>query len=410
MMIGSNVRNASGPGQYSYQADYSVPTSFETMRLILVNTALSPQKLEGIIVAPSLSITDMTNPEGGAWTVVTVAGSRTPILAAATNPSLPSYTLSDEINLHSLPRSDGKTGSLVFTRVVTAQDAYSVAYLVGSAPNGSINIQTFKSAFPSETAEWGFAKGDFVNSNRLAMRPDNTTRDMALFYVGGVVYGSHTKSRTLMGVGDSLTQGFATATGYDGFGRVAASVLTTAGHPTSYVDASWAGQTTGEFLARAYTLLGAGIRPDYITIPIDSPNDYDERSGQLSGRSGAQTPMMQHISAFALAGYARSLGVFPIMIPPLPLGMKGQWDAPERFDPKGFTPRSAGPKNVWFNAPALICSCEPAASMIPEIPVDQLAHDSAHYSDALQQRLGKALAALIAYLDANKSGTVSGVH
>ncbi|WP_122048621.1 SGNH/GDSL hydrolase family protein [Asaia bogorensis] len=395
LMIGSNVRNASGPGQYSYQADYSVPTRFETIRLLLVNTALTPQRLEGIVAASSQSMKDMTSPDGGTWSVVTIAGSRTPVLAAATSPSLPSYTLSDEIRLRSLPRSDSKAGSLVFTRVVTAHDAYSVAYLAGPAPNGSVVPGRFLPVPHGETAEWGFARGDFVNSDRTAMRLSNTTRDMALFYVAGLVYSSHTPGLTLMAVGDSLTQGYATASDYAGFGRIAAAMLTASGQPTSYVDASWAGQTTGEFLARAYALLDLGIRPDYLTIPIDSPNDYDEKSGQLSGRPGAQTVMMQHISAFSLAEYARSLGVVPIMIPPLPLGTKGQWDAPERFDPANYIPKSAGTENIWFNAPALICSCKPSMSTIPEIPVVDLAHDQAHYSAALQYRLGTALADLI---------------
>ncbi|WP_122049751.1 hypothetical protein [Asaia bogorensis] len=328
-IFGSMLTPASGSGQFTYLANYSLDAPFVGVRLILANVATSVVTLPRMIAAPSASGSDIANPVTAAgtaqpWATVTLNGSSTIRLPASPGGGLPSYTLSDIVPIQSVPRTDSGTGYLLYTRFVTDPASWNVSFFAARTGSGSADANLVAAINGGRTAQWGYIGGDHVTQS-LALTSASVSGNPG--FAGGVVVGAvyytTTRSYTLMAVGDSLTQGWQTASDYDGFARHAASALSAAGFATSYADASWTGQTTGQMQARAYALLAAGLRPSVMTIPVDSPNDYVRDTGAQSALAGAQATGQQRASALKLADYARSLGVFPILVTPLPLGLPG---------------------------------------------------------------------------------------
>lgn len=234
---------------------------FDAIQLIIQHDQASGYTLGGASVGVSANITNNVTPTGG-WTNVTFSGSATTAIPARIAPGVPSITLSDVINISSLDPTDGdwpylmirtycETGgysvsgtSAVMTQIAQMRGRYFAAYRDGTG-----NYAT--------TAQESFTKGSV----------------QSLIHVTGVVFYCRGRVVSVVGVGDSITQGTGvTGQSQNGFGPRAYGDVSVLPAPVVWSNFGCASQPVETYFQRFETLVSAGLRPHVVIFSPFSPN------------------------------------------------------------------------------------------------------------------------------------------
>ena len=404
--------------QFTLGEDFSLDGRFIAIQLILANPAAAVT-LPSVRVAPSATAASVTTPRDGSggtvtWSTVTCGGSASCSLPAG-SAAQPSLTLSDPLPIQSLARTDGGKFSLLYTRLLTpaTNASWQAGYL--SSGMGSLDLTAYATASGGRSVGLYYGGGDFVSSQAAAnvLVDSNAVLGSTYSYVAGVRYLSPDRVVTIMGCGDSLTAGFATASGYAGFGLQASVALSNRlGIGVSYVAHGYPGQTSTDFIANCRTAVTL-LHPAAVTLPVDSPNDWTGVSNVASGATqaaatAAQDPVriaMQQ-RALDLADTVLSYGGLPVLVTPIPFAgyskdnpsapYTGGYDAASQYGAQralagAFARTLSARAGIVLDAQRIISGYVPTTSTVPVLPKSCIAADYAHLSDTCQGNLATAL-------------------
>lgn len=385
---------------YTVGEDFSLDGPFTSVQLILANTSLSAQTLGGVLVAPSASLASKSNPvdQNGntvAFTPETLSGSATITLPGAASATQPSVTALDPIPLESLARTDGGAFALLNTRVLVKSGTNLTA---GAIPVNFPYAQYASDAGGREIHKYEIA-ADYVTTP--AGLTDTTAGNYVdgagqqFVYVVGVRFLSPSRVVTLMGVGDSLTAGALTATGFSGFGlRTATALSNQLGTGVSYEAHGYSGQVSADFVQNALNLI-AIAPPSILTIPIDSPNDYTGLTTPAA-IAAARAAMEQRI--LNLVDTSIQKGILPVVLSPIPFGTydTAATYGPSRVISGNFARLVTQRGALVLDAQSIISGYVPTAANLPTLPAGLTASDGNHLNDAGQSLLASYLTALLA--------------
>jgi hypothetical protein len=184
---------------------------------------------------------------------------------------------------------------------------------------------TYRSAgFPTTQATWNlFAQNRTLNLF-TDFGVDNVTAPAALVSANagslitpdGVQYMSSVPGYTVLGIGDSLTQGLQSSTGIHSWAVLSCLALSTPSRPVTFWNQGVSGTTSDKYWANGYTAFKA-CKPDVVTIPVWTPND-------AATQAAADTAWSR---ATDFADYAARNGAVPVLMGPVPwLGITAPWE------------------------------------------------------------------------------------
>ena len=124
------------------------------------------------------------------------------------------------------------------------------------------------------------------------------------------IYPSGTPAITFLHVGDSITEGYS-------WPRRAVNRKSLVARPMHHVNLGGSTTRTGSFLGNMYLYLQSNAKPDYVTMPIISVNNYSPLSDFNLAAAQAEYTRLQEVAVF-LTG----------------LGIKIIWWTPVNFSPK----------------------------------------------------------------------------
>ena len=396
-----HVSQAVGSTVLTFGEDFAVDGTFSAVQLVFQNTGSYVQTLGAVDVSSSASYSKIVTPvdaNGTAltWIPVTVNGSTSITLPAASTTVQPSLTLSDIIPMKSLARTDGGTKSLIFTRYLSpaAGQKFDTGIMSGAAfftqyanDSGGRSVQAY------------FGGGDFVSTNQKRLTDTNAAIGNLYNYVVGVRFLSSTRSVTIMGAGDSLTTGLKTRSGYNGFGLQATVRLAkSTGLSFNYEAHGYPAQHSTDFVASAIALINLAP-PNVLTVTIDSPNDY---TGVTGAANIAATRLAMQTRIMSLVDYAQSKGIMVALLSPIPFAT---YDTVanygiDRVKSGDFVRHLTVRDMVVVDAQTIISGFMPTQTNLPILPLRDVADDGAHLSDVAQGYIATVLAQkLMPYLN-----------
>ncbi len=386
-----NAPTSTGSYLATFGSNFQLERSFEAVQLILANYGTVAVTLTGVCAAPSSAVADTVTPVGptgtaSPWTAVTFSGSTTPTIPAGVF-GRPALLLSDVMPIESVTRTDGSSFFALFTRCGCPASGWTVPGLSAAA------LPLFNAAAGGRTLSGSACAGDAASANQTNLTAANTVTNGPNGYVVGVRFLSPQRVITLASFGDSLTQGLLTGSGFNGYGRIAAQALSnTTKNSTvgvSFVDGGWSGEPVTSICNRANDLFAAGIVPDIVTVPIDSPNDYI-LSPTGSGR------LVQAAQIYALADKFMNAGATVVLLTSLPYMSSGaDIFGAQRAVSSAVVRALARRGAVVFDPTTLVCGYTPTPTMPAVTPAGYLASDGAHINEAAHKMLGAALAGLL---------------
>lgn len=232
---------------------------------------------------------------------VTFAGASVVPASPVASATAVQHVFSDVMPFTAVARTDGQPGFIVATRVVVPQDASARGFAYCAPVNGNPSIGAGLAVFGTRQQA-----GDFVSANQggfttTAMSSNILFADLILFYEDGT-------TQTILGVGDSNTTGEFTGSGYNGWARQLAGLITTAGVATDYYNQAWGGHTSAVYLAASLPVV-AKLRPRFATYAVHSPNDGSLTPGLLA---------QQKAQAAQFIEACRAVGTIPVLSTPMP--------------------------------------------------------------------------------------------
>jgi len=383
-----------GPTQTTFGSNFNLERRFTGVKLIMANYASAPQVIPAVCCAPSASLTNPvspidTNGRSVAWTAVTFGGAQSTVLPSAEPlDGGISYTLSDLVPVEALERVDGSPYFALMTRTLSPVSGYQ-APAMADAQIALVN------AIDGGRALVGyFLRADYVSGpeTQNALTAESAQRGFNFPYVAGVVFQTHERCVSYGFFGDSLTQGDQTESGWGGYGRRCAVMMSNDARGVSMVDGGVPGQITRQFAGRLRALLTAGVIPHIVSLPIDSPNDY-------SLMPGAAQRVSQEATIFELVDRILAQGSLPVLLAGLPFGPLGvDLNGAERLISSLKVRALARHGLVVLDVPPIVCGYTPSPTRPAIVPFEYLAPDGFHYNDRLQQQIALCLQSLLSGL------------
>ena len=197
---------------------------------------------------------------------------------AGTGQATQSLLMSDWLALPSLARTDGGTLPILMTRTYSASTAY------GGQPT-TTELANQNAADAARTYLGYYLSGDKVTT------PSSwTTATAANYFSPDIIqYQTTVKGASVMGVGDSRTQGYSgstTGTNYYGAEYQACLALSQPSFPVSFINGGFSGQQDASFIANGTTLFNA-LQPDITIIETMSPNDTSSQVQAITSFNAA---------------------------------------------------------------------------------------------------------------------------
>lgn len=250
----------------TYQISTTTAQHFDAIRVIFVNTApnLGINNITAKVCV-SGSSANISNNGGSTWTNVLKNGQSNFCVPNSPGVARIQYTLSDWIPLSSINRSDGGKFPIVIIRAYIQGPSNLPAYGQGSSPDLYTNWESIPNG------RFWIARqqdGDHVTT----LTGFNTTTNMDQSPIVGFQYLSRGKVVSIMGVGDSITDGIGTYRG-EGFGMLITNELSDMNKVAlEWSNCGWASQTPTQYTNRAIDILNSKIKPDILLFPVGSPN------------------------------------------------------------------------------------------------------------------------------------------
>lgn len=257
--VNAGTANAA-PGWTSH-IRVAADADFTHIRLVIPNLESVALTLCTGIVAATANSTSKITPTG-AWATVTVGGSATFTLPARVSANEPSYTVSDWIRLDSIPRDDGGTLPLAMARLFIPQASNAAFSTTGGMNTG------FDALYPDALSFQTRQQVDGVTTP--ANLSSSTEGGTVAFH--SLQFRSAVPNCTVLGIGDSITSGFAGTVQQNNWGWRAVQALRAGGSRISWMNGGVNGQTTTQYLARGKSL-AAAVAPQIVVYSAFSPNE-----------------------------------------------------------------------------------------------------------------------------------------
>lgn len=248
----------------TFQLTMEVAQDFDSIRVIFANTQTNLSDATVNVSASVMSSIADPNNAGGTWATVTKGALSRIATAISPGANRIGYTVTDWIPLSSIARTDGGTFPLVVIRAYISANPVLPVYGNGTDDftNWASRTAGHKCVSRAMTGDGITTPANFVSTTNISQNP-----------VVGIQYAARGRVITVMGVGDSITEGRGTYLN-EGFILPACEALSsTSGTAIEYSNAGWNGQTMAQFTERAIDLLESHIRPDVLVLPSGSPND-----------------------------------------------------------------------------------------------------------------------------------------
>lgn len=366
---------------YTLAGCWPVEDDFSLVRFVFQNDSASAYAIQKAIAAPSQAVNNMVDPLNGSGSAdftlftqlffnnagadvapqdQTTWGSGT---ATATVPAnsgslnQPTTFFSDWARIQSIAATDSIYRWL-FTRILTdAAGTYQT--------NNLQNWASWAAAAQGRPLAALYQTADKVTT------PSAMTATQGQFLTPAAVqYMSANAGFTVMGVGDSLTQGFGSSTLFHGWGYLSTLALSKPTKPVSYVNQGRQGSVSADYWQNGYNSFKIA-KPDIVTIATWTPNETVNQANADAMWS----------RAVDLAHYVISQGAVPVLMGPLP--WSGVLTAPQDAIRLGNRTRmlNAGQYGVnvldWETIPGFTTGASPNA-----IVAGYLAADGHHPNDA----------------------------
>ena len=265
-IFGGRMGTFDNTTQQTFHVVLTTAQHFDAVRLIFANGTTSTATVGVAKVSPlsDLSTAANQNNSGGTWTSVTFAGgSATGTIPAAGGASFRrSFLLSDWISVSSLDRVDGGTFPAIAVRAYI-----STSGTIGVLGNGT-DIFTNWDTNPSgrvhimrnQAGDQVTAPGGFSSTTNTSQSP-----------IVGIQYAARGRVITVMGIGDSITEGRGTYKG-EGFGMPACAAISDInGVAVEWSNCGWSGASPSQIMALGVDTLQY-FSPDIFVLPNGSPN------------------------------------------------------------------------------------------------------------------------------------------
>lgn len=250
---------------------------------------------------------DIPSPSGSARSVVVPVATVNTSDGSAKN-FVAGMAATDWIQVQSLARSDGSNLPFLFVR----------SYGAGLQPSEP-------TPDPPGGLGWdAYAAGRIVRNNfgagDLATTPGMTAGSVTDFGTACFVqFLSRRRGLATLSIGDSLIQGFGTASLQNDPFQIAAAAVSTPAFPIIANKLGYASMGSAVFIQSGYAV-ATGMKPDIIFIKADSPND------QTGGQGQAGTYEASLARGLAMADWATRQNAVPVLMTAQPWGYAG---APE---------------------------------------------------------------------------------
>ncbi len=273
-------------GGVTLTAAMTAETPFQAVQLFWLNFDTVPRVVGSAAAAPTVALDDATNPidasgvqDPGLWTPVTFGGARSGTVPAAVqgttgfipqNDRVAGLLVSDVMPLNSLPRTDGAF-PLLLTRSFSAgpMSCAEAGDVLGLYPPGG---GAFDAASNGRIVRAGLIAGDAASSPGVVAG----TAGQCLAPTG-VIFHTVVPGLSVMVGGDSLYQGFGTATVQDDPFHIAACAISTPSLPVTVCKLAYQGMSSASFQANLQQMVVAGS-PNVAIIKGESPNDLPRGS------------------------------------------------------------------------------------------------------------------------------------
>lgn len=257
------LQNAASPtfDTHTWHQTMGCDAHFDAIQIIIQHDQASGYTLGGAAVGVSANITDNVTPTGG-WNNVTFGGSATAAIPARVAAGVPSITVSDVINISSLAPTDGAWPYLMI-RTYCAAGGYSVS---GLSVVMSQQAQTQGRYF----ASYRDGTGNYATTAQASFTKGSA---QSLIHVTGVVFYCRGRVVSVVGIGDSITQGAGvTGESQNGFGPRAYGAVSTLSAPVVWSNFGYASQPVETYFQRFEALIAAGLKPHVAVFAPFSPN------------------------------------------------------------------------------------------------------------------------------------------
>jgi hypothetical protein len=304
--------------QWSLEADYSL------IRLVFSNPTAASYAIPMVKVSPSSALGDGHSPVNAAgandFTMFvqvffnnagldvqpqdqTTWGSGTSTFTVPANGGSllqPTRWFSDWTRVQSLARTDAGTLPLLMVRTLTDANATFQAATVNPV-NWLANVNRNGRSIDT----WTKQAVDSVTTPALISAPGHNANTAC----NGVQYIGSTPGFTVLGVGDSITQGGGSSTQYHGWAYLSSMAVSSPPRPVSYFQQGVSGSVSSDYWANGYTAFKIS-KPDVVTISTWTPNEtMDQAHADI-----------EWSRAIDLASYVLKNGSIPVLMGPLPWG------------------------------------------------------------------------------------------
>lgn len=264
-IFGGRMGTFDNTTQQTFHAVFTLAQHFDAVRLIFANGTTGTATVGVAKVSPlsDLSTASNQNNSGGTWYSVTFGGSATGTIPAAAGASFRrNYLLSDWISVSSLGRVDGGAFPALAVRAYI-----STSGTIGVVGNGTDNFTNWATKPDGRIHIMRNQGGDQVT----APAGFSSTTNVSQSPIVGVQYAARGRVITVMGIGDSITDGRGTYIG-DGFGIPACAAISDInGVAVEWANCGWAGANPTQILNAGLDAL-AYFSPDIVVLPNGTPN------------------------------------------------------------------------------------------------------------------------------------------
>lgn len=249
----------------TFQVTMEAQGDFDAVRPIFATTESSFSRGARLVSAQALTDRSDLNGSAGTWTSGRKANlTRIYYTTAPGGTGRIGYTTTDWIPVASLPRTDNGTKPLLAIRAVfsTTTGLPVVGNGIDDFTNWATRTDGRLWAMRSQAVDGVGTPTNFTSTTNESQSP-----------IVGLQYLHRGNVVTVMGVGDSITDGRGTYLG-EGLIMPAVEQITSNDLAVEYANAGWSGQTASVFDERAIDILNSDVmRPDVLVIPAGSPND-----------------------------------------------------------------------------------------------------------------------------------------
>jgi hypothetical protein len=305
-------------GGFTLTGAFTAETPFHAVQLFWTNFDTVPRVVSAAAAAPSATLGDAANPVNAAGTPdatllrpVTFSGQRSGTVPAAVqgttgrfhgNDRVAGLLVSDVMPIASLPRGDGAL-PLLFTRSFSAgpMSCAVAGGVLGQYPPGG---GAFDLASNGRIVRTGAIGGDCASAPGLVQASPNE-----FLAPTGVIFHTTVPGLSLMAGGDSLFQGYGTATMENDPFHIAACALSRPSLPITVCKLAYQGMSSASFQANLAQMVAAA-RPSVAFIKGESPNDL--LHGTQAGYSASLGGLV------ALGAWCANLGVTPVASTAMP--------------------------------------------------------------------------------------------